>query len=99
VGDVDADPAAVEALGYLNGGAAAAEGSRTRSPRWNGLEDAFEEASVLGGVAEAFFGVRRERINIRNHILHDNTRSTSWYRLNRGIPPLEGQTINPARSS
>ena len=32
VGDVDADPAAIEALGDLDGGAATAEGSRTTSP-------------------------------------------------------------------
>ena len=56
VGDVDPDPAAIEALGYLNGGAAAAEGIEDYVAFVGaGLDNAFEEGlGFLGGVAEPF---------------------------------------------
>ena len=55
VGDVDADPAAVEALRDLDGGAAAAEGIENEVAFVGaGFDDAFEEGfGFLGGVAEA----------------------------------------------
>jgi len=56
VGDVDADPAAAEALGYLNGGAAAAEGVEDHVAFvGTGFEDAFEERErFLRWIPESF---------------------------------------------
>jgi hypothetical protein len=56
VGDVDADPAAIEALGDLDGGAAAAERVEDYVALvGTGFDDAFEEGfGLLGWVAEAF---------------------------------------------
>ena len=62
VGNVDADPAAVEPLRDLNGGAAAAEGIEDQIAFvGTGFEDAFEQGfGLLGGVAEAF--IRRAEL-------------------------------------
>ena len=59
VGDVDAEPAAAEALGGVDGGAAAAEGvEHDVAGVAAGADDALEEGKgFLGGVAEAFLGV------------------------------------------
>ena len=59
VGDVDADPAAVEFLGDLNGGSAAAEGVEDYVAFvGGGAEDAFEESfGFLGGIAETFLSL------------------------------------------
>ena len=56
VGDVDADPATVEFLGDLDGGAAAAEGIKDDVAFvGGGFEDALEEQfRLLGGIAQAF---------------------------------------------
>ena len=66
VGNVDADPAAVEALGYLNGGAAAAEGVEDEVAFVGaGFDDAFEEGfGFLGGVAEALLGLGVDGRNV-----------------------------------
>ena len=59
VGDVDAEPAAAEAVGGVDGGAAAAEGvEHDVAGVAAGADDAFEEGErFLGGVAEALVGV------------------------------------------
>ena len=59
MGDVDADPAAVEALRDLNGGAAAAEGIEDEIAFvGTGFDDAFEEGfGFLGWVAETLLGL------------------------------------------
>ena len=56
VGDVYAEPLAVELLGGSHGGATAAEGVENHVALvGRGLDDAFEEGlGFLGGVAEAF---------------------------------------------
>lgn len=74
VGDVDADPVAVEFLGGVDGGAAAAEGVEDEiAGVGGGEEDAYEEGEgFLGGVAEAFGGLGIYWENISNDILHRN---------------------------
>ena len=66
VGDVDADPAAVEALRDLDGGAAAAEGVEDEVAFvGTGFDDAFEEGfGLLGGVAETLLGLGVDGWNI-----------------------------------
>ena len=60
VGNVDADPAAIEALRDLDGGAAAAERVEDYVAFvGTGFDDAFEEGfGLLGGIAEALLGLR-----------------------------------------
>jgi hypothetical protein len=57
VRNVDADPAAIEALGYLHRCTAATEGIEDKIAFvGTGFDDAFEEGfGLLGGVAEIFF--------------------------------------------
>ena len=59
MGDVDADPAAVEFLRDLDGGATAAEGVEDYVAFvGGGAEDAFEEGfGFLSGVAETFLSL------------------------------------------
>ena len=74
VGDVDADPAAVEALGGGHGGAAAAEGIQ-HDVAFGGAggDDAFQEGfRFLGGVAEAFTGLGAEGGYVGNDVLDQN---------------------------
>ena len=59
VGDVNADPAAVQALGHGHGGAAAAEGVEHQVALVAaGVDDALQQGlGLLGGVAEALGGL------------------------------------------
>ena len=58
MGNVDADPAAFQAFGHVQGGAAAAEGVQHQVAFVAaGPDDALQQGfGFLGGVAEAFFG-------------------------------------------
>ncbi len=64
--NVDADPAAVQALGHVQGGAAAAEGVQHQVAFVAaGSDDALQQGfGLLGGVAEAFFGLGIDGRNI-----------------------------------
>ena len=72
VGDVDADPAAVEALRDLDGGAAAAEGVEDEVALvGTGFDDAFEKGfGFLSGVAEALLGLCVDWPNVRPDVLY-----------------------------
>ena len=63
MGDVDADPTTPKFLGGMDGGAAAAERVKHHiAGVGRGVEDAFKERDgLLGGVAEAFFGLEKRR--------------------------------------
>ena len=103
VGDVDADPAAVEALRDLDGGAAAAEGIENDVAFvGTGFDDAFEEGfGFLGGVAETLLGLG---VDGRNVVPNVSRRATpgisSRYRLNCGaLPSCSWNTSLPSASS
>jgi hypothetical protein len=76
VGDINANPAAIKALGGLDGGAATTEGIKDEvSLVGAGFEDAFEEGfGLLGGVAEAFLGLGIDWENVGPYISEEYTR-------------------------
>ena len=66
VGDVDADPAAVELLGDLDGGAAAAEGVEDYVAFvGTAADNPFEQTLWFLGVVSQFFGFMAQPLNIR----------------------------------
>lgn len=76
VGDIDADPAAVKLLRNLNCGATATERIEDNIAFVGRCaENAFEESfGFLGGVAEAFLGLRVDGWNVSPDITNDNAR-------------------------
>ena len=70
MGDINSEPFAVQALRDGDGGAAAAEGIKDDITLVAGCgDDALKQFfRFLGGVAEAFTGLRLHRIECRTHI-------------------------------
>ena len=94
VGDVDADPAALQAFGHGHRGAAAAEGVQDHVAFVAaGPDDALQQGfRLLGGVAEAFFGLGIDGWNISPRCpVKDAPCTSSKYRLYLGHSSLGGQ--------
>ena len=87
MGDVDADPLALEPLRDGDCGAAAAEGVKDYITLVaGGGDDALKQGlGFLGGVAEAFFGLRVDGRNVVPHGLDRGTLCiSSRYLMRRG---------------
>jgi len=91
VSDVDANPAAVEALGNLKVVPQPQKGSRLHRLRWSWLEMRSRRASAFGWGSLDVLWLGGQGINICNHILQNNATIDVMVRLNRGIPPLEAR--------
>src|SRR3990172_3626763 len=88
VGHVDAEPAATELLGGVDGGAAAAEGVQDDVARaGGGVDDALKQGEwLLGGVAEALLGDRINRVYVCPNVV--NLPSSAAFRKILLVGPL-----------
>ncbi len=101
MGNVDADPAAVEALGYLDGGAAAAEGIEDDIAFIGaGFDNAFEEGfGFLGGVAEAFLVLGVDGGDVCDDVLNVAASAQEPLEPRKPLSPPRGQRRQPSASS
>ena len=91
--DVYPDPRTAQRLNGGNRGPAAAEGVKHNIAGIAArVDDPFKQGlRFLGGVAEAFGGLRVDWRYVRPHIPPGMPGSISRYCLNRGVPPFLGQ--------